>query len=302
MNNLRRLDLNLLVTLDALLAERSVTGAARRLHLSQPSVSVQLRKLRGFFDDPLLLPGARGMRPTARADALREPLRLALVELDSAVRPSRSFDPAQTDVTWRVGAADYGELVILVPALARLRAEAPGTRLAVLQLQPSQIIRQTESGDLDLCLHTMDDAPPGLRSRMLFREHYVLVGRADHPRLRRRPSLAQFRALEHVVMSPEGGGFVGVTDRVLARAGMSRRVVLSVPHFQSAVAAVASSDLVAMLPSRLVAGRQDLSAVAAPVDVPGFDMAMVWHERSHRDPAHQWLRERIAASARTASR
>jgi DNA-binding transcriptional LysR family regulator len=148
----------------------------------------------------------------------------------------------------------------------------------------------------------MEGAPPSLRSRVLFREHYVLVGRAGHPRLKRRPSLAQFRALEHVVVSPDGGGFVGVTDRVLSEAGTSRRVVLSVPRFLSAVAAVSSTDLVAMLPSRLVAGRKELRVVSAPVDVPGFDMAMLWHERAHRDPGHQWLRERIAASVRAARR
>ncbi len=89
-----------------------------------------------------------------------------------------------------------------------------------------------------------------------------------------------------------------MTDSVLADAGLSRRVVLSVPRFMSAIAAVSSTDLVAMLPSRLVAGRKDLRVVAAPLDVPGYDMAMLWHERSHRDLGHQWLRERIAASAR----
>lgn len=301
-NNLKRLDLNLLVTLDALLDERNVTRAARRLNLSQPSVSVQLAKLRAFLDDPLLLPGPRGMRPTARAEALREPLHLALAELERAVLPPAPFDPARADVTWRVAAADYSEQVILAPALAQLRREAPNTRLAVLPLQPSQIARQTESGELDLALHTLDDAPPGLRSRALFREHYVLVGRAGHPRLKRRPTLAQFCALEHVVMSPDGGGFLGVTDHVLAKAGSSRRVVLSVPRFQSVVAAVATSDLVAMLPSRLVAGREDLRVVTAPVDLPKFDMALIWHERSHRDPAHRWLRDRIATTSRARDR
>jgi len=298
MNNLRRLDLNLLVTLDVLLAERNVTRAARRLGLSQPSVSVQLAKLRAFFDDPLLLPGARGMSPTARAEALREPLRAALLELESAVAPAQPFDPARAEVTWRIAAADYGELAIVTPALARVRAAAPGARVAVLQMQPSRIAKSTESGEVDLCLHTMDDSPPGLRSRALFRERYVLVGRAGHPKFRRRPSLAQFRALEHVVVSPDGGGFLGPTDRVLAQSGLSRRVVLSVPHFLSALAVVASTDLVAMLPSRLVANRSELSVVPAPIDVPGFEMAMLWHERSHRDPAHRWFRDQLAASAR----
>lgn len=297
MNNLARLDLNLLVTLDTLLAERNVTRAARRLHLSQPSVSVQLAKLRTFFDDPLLLPGPRGMRPTARAEALREPLRVALMGLESAVLPSSPFEPARADVTWRVAAADYSELVIVAPTVARLRAEAPGTRLAVLQVPPLQVATALDQGHLDLCLHTVHDAPEGLRSRTLFREHYVLVGRAGHPRLRRRPSLAQLCALEHVLVSPDGGGFLGPTDRVLAEAGVSRRVVLSVPRFMSAMAVLAQSDLVAMLPSRLVAGRKDLRVVAAPIAVPGFDIAMLWHERSHRDPAHRWLRDRLATTA-----
>jgi DNA-binding transcriptional LysR family regulator len=169
----------------------------------------------------------------------------------------------------------------------------------VLQLQPTLVARQLESGELDLCLHTMDDAPPGLRSRFLLRERYVLVGRAGHPQLKRRPSLARFCALEHAVVSPEGGGFVGVTDRVLAAAGASRKVVLSVPHFLSLMAVIASTDLVAMLPSRLVSDRSDLTVAAAPIDVPGYDMAMVWHERSHRDPAHRWLRERLLESVTT---
>lgn len=297
MNNLRRLDLNLLITLDVLLAERNVTRAAERLHLSQPSVSVQLAKLRDYFGDPLLLPGPRGMRPTTRALALSEPLRLALRELDSAVLQSSAFDPARADRSWRVAAADYGEGVILIPALPQLRAAAPGSRLAILPLQPSKIATSMGNGELDLCLHTSHDAPSGLRSRTLFKEHYVLAGRADHPKLRRRPSLKQFRALEHVVVSPDGGGFVGVTDQLLTQAGLSRRVVLSVPRFRSAVSAVAGSDLVAMLPSRLVAGREELRVVGAPLELPGFEIAMLWHERAHRDPAHQWLREHIADSA-----
>lgn len=101
MNNIRRLDLNLLLTLDALLAEHHVTRAARRLNLSQPSVSVQLARLREIFDDPLLLPGPRGMKPTARADELREPLRQALESLEHAIAPSATFDPATADNTWR---------------------------------------------------------------------------------------------------------------------------------------------------------------------------------------------------------
>ena len=295
-NSFKRLDLNLLTTLDALLAEHNVTRAAERLHLSQPTVSVQLAKLREVFSDPLLLPGPRGMRPTARADELREPLRDALLALEQAIAPSQSFDPAQGHQTWRVAASDYGESTILLPALAGLRVSAPGTRLAILQLAPSALARQAEQGAIDLAFHISAEAPPNLRRRSLFTEHYVLAGRTGNPRLRRRPTLAQFCKLDHVIVSPDGGGFQGVTDRVLAELGMVRRVVLSVPHFLFLGSVLASTDLVAMMPSRLVRGNTALQVVEPPIEVPGFEMLMLWHERVHRDPAHQWLREHIVKS------
>ncbi|AZD30194.1 LysR family transcriptional regulator [Pseudomonas chlororaphis] len=296
MNNLRRLDINLLLTLDVLLAEHNVTRAAQRLNLSQPSVSVHLAKLREIFGDPLLLPGPRGMRPTARADELREPLRRALEALELAVSPASPFDPGAAEHTWSVSASDYGESTVILPALAGLRAAAPGTRLAVLELEPGRLVRQAEQGSIDLALHTSEDSPPGLRRRVLFSERYVLVGRAGHPRLQRCPSLAQFGKLEHVVVSPDGGGFHGVTDSVLGELGMTRRVVLSVPHFLFVLSALASTDLVAMLPARLVRDNPALKVVEPPLEVPGYEMAMLWHERCHRDPAHQWLREFIVSS------
>ncbi|WP_120294438.1 LysR family transcriptional regulator [Paraburkholderia sp. BL23I1N1] len=299
MNNLRRLDLNLLVTLDVLLSEHNVTRAAERLNFSQPSVSVHLAKLRDVFGDPLLLPGPRGMRPTARAEELREPLRQALDALENAVAPASPFNPAEANHTWRVAATDYAESTILLPTLAGLRAAAPGTRLAIVEAVPPRIARQAEQGDIDLAFHTSEGAPPELRGRVLFKERYVLAGRADHPRLKRRPTLAQFCKLEHVIVSPDGGGFSGVTDDALAEAGLTRRVVLSVPHFLFMMSVLANTDLVAMLPARLVRGNSALRVVEAPVEVPGYEMTMLWHERSHRDPAHQWLRVCIVDSVAT---
>ncbi|MBB3104890.1 LysR family transcriptional regulator [Azomonas macrocytogenes] len=295
-NSLRRLDLNLLVTLDALLAEHNVTRAAERLHLSQPSVSVQLAKLREAFGDPLLLPGPRGMRPTARADELREPLRQALDALERAVSPASPFDPGKASHTWRVAASDYSESTLLLPALTGLRSAAPGTRLAVLEIVPSRIAKQAEQGEIDLAFHISAGAPAGLRRRLMFTERYVLVGRAGHPCLEKRPTLAQFCKLDHVIVSPDGGGFHGIADTALAELGLTRRVVLSVPHFLFLRSVLASTDLVALLPSRLLRDSGALQVVEPPIDVPGFEMLMLWHERSHRDPAHQWLREHIASS------
>ncbi len=295
-NSLRRIDLNLLVTLQALLEELNVTRAAERLHLAQPTVSVQLSRLRQLFDDPLLLPGPRGMRATARAEALREPLAEALSALQRAVAPTQAFDPALADLTWRIMASDFGETTVVLPALPGLRQAAPRTRVAVLGLVPGQMVQQSERGAIDLAIHITAEAPPSLHHRPLFQERYVLAGRRDHPRLKRRPTLRQFCGLDHVIVSPDGGGFHGNTDSALAHVGARRNVVLSVPHFLFLRNVLLRTDLVAMMPSRLVEQDPALKAVPAPIDVPGFEMVMLWHERVHRDPAHRWLRDRILAS------
>jgi DNA-binding transcriptional LysR family regulator len=295
-DRLRRLDLNLLLTLDVLLAENHVSRAAARLHLSQPSVSAQLARLREALGDPLLLPGPRGMRPTTRALQLQAPLRQALESLAQAVAPAAAFDPAQASVTWRIAAADYGEAAIVQPLLMRLRAAAPNTRLAVRQVPSSRLAALAEQGEVDLAFHTAEGAPPSLHRRLLFTEDYLLAGRADHPALRRRPTLAQFCRLEHLIVSPDGGGFEGPTDAALRALGMQRRVVLSVPHFIFARTVIAGSDLVGMLPSRVLAGVSGLRVLRPPVEVAGYEMAMLWHERMHRDPAHRWLREQVLAA------
>jgi len=295
MINLNRLDLNLLLTLDVLLREHNVTRAAQRLNLSQPSVSVQLARLREIFDDPLLLPGPRGMQPTVRADELREPLRQALEALERAVSPVNAFDPARASVTWRIAATDYTESAVLLPLLNTLRRDAPASRLAVFELNPGQIKRQAEQGDIDLFFHLREGAPASLHQRLLFTERYVLAGRVGHPAFKRRPSLKQFCQLEHVIVSPEGGGFQAATDDALAARGLTRNVVLSVPHFLFMLDVLARTDLVAVLPERLVANTGALQVVDPPLDLPGFDMLMLWHERLHRDPGHKWLRQQVLA-------
>lgn len=296
MANFKTLDLNLLQTLDVLLTEQNVTRTAERLHLSQPAISVHLAKLRAFFGDPLLLPGPRGMIPTARAYELQEPLRQALDALERTVVPTRPFDPNKAEITWRIAASDYSESTILIPTLSTLRLKAPEIRLAVIQIHPDSIAKQAEQREIDLAFHISTDAPENLHYRPLFKERYVLVGKTDHPRLKKPVSIQQFCKLDHVIVSPTGGGFKGVTDDTLEKTGLKRRVVLSVPHFLSMKAVLMKTDLVAMMPARLIEPSDNLQIAESPVEVPDFEMGMLWHERSHRDPAHQWLREQIIES------
>ena len=294
MTNLRTLDLNLLLTLNALLIERNVTRAAERLHLSQPSVSVQLGKLRAAFDDPLLLPGPRGMLPTARALALFAPLQAVLAQLELVLQPESAFEPATAQVRWNLAAADATEYAILLPMLPSLRREAPLSRMAVFEAVPERMAHALETDQIDLGFLAQEEAPPNLRHRTLFTEHYVLAGRRDHPLLQSAPDLDQFCALEFIVVSPNGGGFRTAVDAALRQLGRTRQVVLSVPHFLTVPPLLAASDMVALLPSRLL--KNALGALRTwepPVALPDYEMAMVWHERMHLDPAHRWLRERV---------
>lgn len=293
-----RIDLNLLAALDALLAERNVTRAARRLGLSQPALSAQLARLRAIFGDPLLLPAQRGMIPTQRALDLEEPLRAALDALRGVAAAGAGFDPAAARLTVGIAASDYVQMALLRPLALALAREAPGLRLAFRSLDAAALVAQMERGEVDLATATPELAPERLRMRPLFEEHYVAIVRRDHPAVGETLDLDTFCALDHVIVSPQGGGFSGPADAALAAHGRSRRVALSVPGFLIVPEIVATSDLLALVPSRLVreeAGR--FRTFAPPVPVPGFQMTMLWHDRTAQHPAQRWLRARLLALA-----
>ncbi|MFM2485593.1 LysR family transcriptional regulator [Celerinatantimonas yamalensis] len=296
MINLMTIDLNLLRTLDVLLDEQNVTRTAQRLYLSQPSVSVQLGKLRVIFNDPLLVPQARGMQPTALAQTLARPLKQTLADLTQLLSKLDSFDPHHSRQTWQISAADYAAVTIIQPASIAIRAQAPHTKLALMPLIPQTLEQQLRQGEIDIALHVLDDAPLPLRYRPLIRENYVLCARADHPVFAQHLSLNDFCALEHIIVSPNGHGFQSQIDQALAKLGHQRQVVLSVPHFLVMVQWLSHSNLVAMLPERLAKAYQ-LCYRQPPLEVAGFELMMLWHERSHRDPAQRWLREQLLAQS-----
>ena len=294
----RQLDFNLLQALEALLAERSVTRAAARLGLSQPALSARLSRLRDVFGDPLLLPAQRGMTPTAKALELEAPLRQALDELRGLVAHNSRFDAATARITVAIAASDYAQHAVLIPFVIALRQAAPRVRIALRALDGAAAARQMAAGELDLALMTPDTAPQELRRRVLFADRYVCIARADHPKVRRRLTIEQFCALDHVLVSPRGGGFTGAADRVLAANGRARNVVLSAAHFLFVREIVACSDLIALVPERLVRDRaDDLRVLAPPIAVAGFEIAMLWHDRTHGHPGHRWIRDQLAAAA-----
>ncbi|WP_038177845.1 LysR family transcriptional regulator [Vibrio rhizosphaerae] len=296
MVNVNTLDLNLLRTLDVLLAEHNVTRAAERLNLSQPSVSVHLNKLRTLFHDQLLIPSSRGMRPTAFAEEIRLPLREALSAIETALHHSLTFHPEQFDKTWKLAAADYAEQVAIQPMMNRILGMSSHCRLSISHMIPERLPQQLERGEIDLAFHLREDSLSTLKSRTVLKETYVLTGRRNHPMLQDTIDLPCFCQLSHAIVSPNGGGFVGVTDEILRQQGQHRNVVLSVPNFQSLITALKQSDLVALVPARLAVNDPELTTIAAPIDLPAFELVMLWHARSHHDPAHQWLRNQFLSS------
>lgn len=287
----RRLDLNLLVTLEMLLTERNVTRAAERLHLSQPAVSAQLSRLRTLFDDPLLIPAQRGMTPTAKSLELLEPLRQALDQVRSTLIEHRHFDPASAALTVVVACTDYLQSAVIQPLVIALRERAPRVKVAVRHLDPSRLASQMVGGEVDLALMTPGQGEDGLRSRHLFDERYVLIGRQRHPGLRRGLSVEQFARLEHVVVSLRGSNFTTVVDEGLAALGYRRNVAFSAASFLAVPEIVVHSDLVALVPERLVRGRREgLKCVVCPFPVPGFAVSMLWHERNHGHGGQRWVR------------
>ena len=294
----KRLDLNLLVTLETLLAERNVTKAAARLHLSQPAVSAQLSRLRDLFDDPLLIPAQRGMTPTAKALELLDPLRQALDEVRATLATHQTFDPAKASLTVAIACTDYFQVALVEPLAVALRTRAPNVRLALRNLDLAQLDAQLTRGEIDLALMNPRVAPPNLRSRQLFDERYVLIGRRGHPRLRGGITVEAFAQLDHVIVSPRGGGFVTPVDDALVALGHRRNVVLSAASFLFVPEIVSQSDFVALVPERLVRGRSDkLKVLDPPFTVEGFAVGMVWHERNHGHNGQRWIRETLVSLA-----
>jgi DNA-binding transcriptional LysR family regulator len=297
--NLAGIDLNLLVVLDALLAERHVTRAASRVGLTQSAASHALARLRALLGDPILVRGAGGqLVATERARALAPQLRRSLDDLAIALRGEPPFDPSTARRTFRIAAADYAELILLPPLLERLAGGAPGVDLWVVQM-PDDPARALAAGEIDAAIGVWPERPwpAGTYQKRLFDDHFRCVVRAGHPAAKQRMTLARFCELPQLLVAPRGtpGSFV---DTALERLGRSRRIALAVPHFLVAPHLIAASDLVVTLATRVArvfAEPFGLVLLPPPVELPGFTHSLVWHERGHRDAGQRWLRDQLVA-------
>ena len=308
--NFRTLDLNLLRVFDEVMAERSLTRAARNLALTQPAVSNALRRLRDTLGDELVRRSGQGMEPTPRALLLWPAVRDALRQLQQSLAPSR-FDPAQADTTFVLAMADATAAELVPRLVGIIEAEAPGVSLRVVPLatrDPRKLLDE-EAIDLavgyfpavvaDLTARAQVGKAVAFATQRLYDGEYVCVMRADHPLASGPLTLNRFCAARHLLVSFSGRPF-GFIDEALATLGRERRVVLTVNQFFTAGRVVASSNLLTVLPRHFVGVTGIADALVLrklPFAIPAMHVDALWHGRRDPDSAHRWLRDTIRRSA-----
>lgn len=283
-------DLNLLITLDVLLAEGSVARASRRLRLSPSAMSRALARLREATGDPLLVRAGRGLVPTPRAEAMRARVHELAQEAQSLLRPVEAVDLATLVRTFTLRTSD-GFVENFGPALiARVGTEAPGVRVNFLQ-KPDKDSAALREGRADLETAVVDHGlGPELRAQALFRDRLVAVVRPEHPLAGGAMSLDDYLSARHVVVSRSGFEEDAV-DRPFLPPGLTRQVASVVGGFAAALTLARGADLVATVPERHTAAlRAGMKTIAIPTQTGAFTVSMLWHPRLDGDPAHRWLR------------
>ena len=287
------LDLNLLVTLDVLLDEGSVVGAAKRLKLSASAMSRALARLRDVTGDPLLVRAGRGLVPTPRALALRGHVRQVVIDAEAVLRPALKLDLASLARTLTIRSTE-GFVETFGPELiARVATEAPSVQLSFLA-KPDKDSTPLRDGTVDLETGVIGRAMgPELRALGLFRDRFVGIVRGGHGLSRGRMTPERYVAARHVVIERRGLRSAMVDD-VLERMGLTRNAVATVSGFGPAIALARASDMVATVPEKHTAGLCDgMYKFKLPVPVEDFTISLFWHPRLDADPAHRWLRSLV---------
>ena len=304
--DIRKVDLNLLVAFDALMQDGNLTRAGFRLGLSQPSMSHALGRLRKISGDPLFVRVPTGMEPTPFAQQIAGDVRDGLALLESALDGAAVFNPATYNRTFQILLSDIGELVYLPRLITKLNAVAPNVDLRVLQLPRESYHDAFVTGEADLAIGFLPALKAGFYQQRLFEDSYVCLARKGHPRVHEVLTLTQFSEESHILIEPAGSRYSSVAaqsstttfiERYLADHGLRRRIALRVPHFMVVPEIVQKTDLLAIVPSYVMAyirPMPKLKMLPLPIDTPRFEIKQFWHQRNHHDIANRWFRNIIA--------
>lgn len=286
-----RPDLNLLLTLDVLLAEGNVARAARRLHLSASAMSRALARLRETTGDPLLVRAGRGLVPTPRAIELREHVARLVQEAHAVLRPAELLDPGQLARTFTLRTSDGFVENFGAALIALAGREAPGVTLRFVA-KSDKNSAPLRDGSVDLETGVVGSASsPEIRTRALFRDRFIGAVRADHPLAKGKITPARYAAGQHVLVSRRGLD-KGPIDEALAALGLTRQIATIVAGFSDALTLARGTDLISSVPESHTGNlRAGMHSFALPVDTPEITVSMLWHPRMDADAGHRWLRE-----------
>jgi DNA-binding transcriptional LysR family regulator len=292
----KHLDIYLLRCLTALISEAHVTRAAARMGMTQPAMSATLARLRGLLGDPLLVRTEKGMVPTARALELAASVRKGLALIDQALTREAPFDCANATMRFDVAATESVAFVLIPALITHLRRVAPGISLRVHVPELARAVHELEEGYADLLISFMRAVPEGLHTSLLLRQRLAVIAARLHPEVRDSISLDQYIRWPHAYYTrgrDSGATLETTVDETLAGIGQSRRVGVWLPSILSSSAVVAASDMLATVPeyvARHFEATLGLQVIEPPVPMPDVDIAMYWHDRMHKNSAHQWLR------------
>lgn len=293
-------DLNLLTALDALLAEGSVTGAARRLGLSTSAMSRTLGRLRSATGDPLLVRAGRGLVPTPRAVELRGRVHGLARDVRAVLSPQAgAVDIATIERTFTIRAGEGFMALFSAALIVQVIQAAPRVRIR-FALKPDKEANPLREGLVDLEIGVLGEFAPEVRAQLVFRDRFVGAARAGHPLLGEPITPDRYAACRHVVASRKGL-FLGPVDEALEALGLTRDVVAVVPGFPDALRVARQSDLIALVPRSGLASpevQQGLVAFDLPVRTPDIAISAMWHPRMDADPAHRWFRETVIGVCR----
>ncbi|MDB5753154.1 MAG: transcriptional regulator, LysR family-like protein [Ramlibacter sp.] len=292
--NFRQLDLNLLRVLAAIHRTGSVTAAARTLSLSQSATSNALARLRRFFDDELFVRSPAGLQRTRLCEQVAPGVLAQLASLESLVTRLDAFDPGRSDLTWRLSLSDLGEMLFLPGLIAALRAEAPHTRVSNISVAAAAVATALETREIDCAIGILQPRQRGIQAELLFREQYVAITAADwRPaggRVGASLSPAQLAGASMVLASPTAT-FHSSVEEMLVDLKLADRIMLRGRHFGALPDVVTSTDLLAIVPAMYAASLADRAIRVWKLrDAPFYDVRLVWHASTARDPAQQWLR------------
>ncbi len=300
--NIRQINLNLLIAFDALLAERNVTQAGKKIFITQSAMSSALAQLRELLTDPILIRDGRSMKPTTKALALAPKIHEILTQIEQTMLPA-AFNAKTSDQTFRIGMSDYVEYIVLPKLLPLLNTQAPNVRLKVIHLNALDKKQPFDDLQLDLGIGVIfDKIPESLATEILFTDGSACVGDMNNPLMQKKLTLKKYLQAKHMIISFPEEPYRSCTDTTLDKLGYSREAVISVPHMIPALFALAKTPYIlttTIMIAHSIAKLQKLTIQKPPFPTERVEIRQAWLRQFDQNPGHIWLRNLVKEAARS---